>query len=131
LATQPLPAGGAFTNQPSYVIPSGVRHVTFYLSYTRGFVNGFPVLRLLWGNGVEETQETLVDSDITVLTPALSSQNMFLQDLDGPIPQDDNPVNFILYVTVPGGSKTVRLLVAEKGVPGAPGTIGIALTASG
>jgi hypothetical protein len=83
----------------------------------------------MWGNGTEETQETLIDHDITI-SNQFSSQNMFLQELDGPVPPDNNPVNFMLEVGVPGGASTVRLIAAEAGVPGAPGTIGITLTAA-
>jgi hypothetical protein len=129
LLTQILPPSGNVTSQPPYMIPHGVHHVTFYITYTRGAPGGFPTFYILWGNGVEETQETLVDSCITISSP-YSTQNMFLQDLDGPAPQDNNPISFILYVTIPGGSTTVRLIASEKGVPGAPGTLGITLTAS-
>jgi len=130
LVTGPLPPSGNTTSQPPFAIPRGVRHITFYITYTRGAPNGFATFKLFWGNGVEETQETLVDHDILIVNSANSSQDMFLQSLDGPAPLDGNPINFILYVTIPGGTTTVRLIAAEKGVPGAPGTIGITLTAS-
>lgn len=129
IPTGVLPAGGAFTSQPQFPIPTGIRHVTFYITYTRGAPQGFAAFRLLWGNGQDEHQETVIDTEVQddSLTAA---QSMFLQNLEGPVPVDGLPVNFVLYVTVPGGSNRVRLLAAEKGMPGLPGTIGVTLTAS-
>lgn len=125
-----LPAGGAWTDQAPFTIPSGIRHVTFYITYTRGATGGYPLLRLLWGNGTEETQSTLIDSDFTTLSTVASSQDMYLNDLKGPVPTNSNPIHFTLETGVPGGATTVRLLASEGGVVGAPGTVSISLTAS-
>ena len=130
LPTGPLPLGGAFTDQPAYKIPEKIRNVTFYGSYVRGAPGGFPVFRLLWGNGVEETQETMIDMDFEVLSPAQSNQDIYLQNLTGPVPDTDAPVNFILHVCVPGGATCVRLIAAEKGATASPGTLGLTLTAA-
>jgi hypothetical protein len=130
LATQVLPPLGSFTNQQPYRIPHGIRHITFYITYTCGAPNGYAVFRLFWGNGVEETQETLVDATFNSISSAEVAQDMSILDLNGPIPTNNNPVNFTLEVGVPGGATTVRLIAAEQGVPGAPGTIGITLTAA-
>jgi len=129
LAIGSVPPSGNFTDQPQYVIPAGVRHITFYISYQRGAVGGYALFKLLWGNGTEESQETVIDTDISGPT-VLGQQGMFLQDLTGPTPADNNTINFVLYVSVPGGAKTVRLLASEAGVPGSPGIVGITLTAS-
>ena len=86
-------------------------------------------MRLLWGNGQEESQETLVDSDISI-SGETSIQSMFLQELDGPTPSNNDPLNFVLETTVPGGARTVRLVAAEKGETGIPGTLIITLTAA-
>jgi len=129
LGTGVLPPAGGYTNQAFYVIPQGVRRVTFYITYSRGAAGGAARLRLMWGNGTEETQETLVDTDITINNQT-SSQSMFLQELDGPVPPDSSPVSFMLETSVPGGARTVRLIASEGGVPGSPGTIGITLTAA-
>lgn len=135
LASQALPPSGIFTEQVPYNVPPLVRNVTFYISYTRGAPNGYAVFKLLWGNGQEEVQETTVSFDLGApvgpsLAPPVAMNTMYLQALTGPMPPDNNPISFILYVGVPGGAKTVRLLAAEAGVPGAPGTVGITLTAS-
>jgi len=129
LVTGPIPPAGNFTSQSSYLIPTRIRKIAFYVTYTRGAPGGYPVVRLMWGDGVAETQETLIDTSVDPVQP-VTSQNMYLQDLDGPIPPDGYPISFIVETRVPGGAKTVRLIAAEKGVPGAPGTIGITLTAA-
>lgn len=129
LLTQRLPPSGNFTNQPPYLIPDCIEDVTFYITYARGAPGGFAIVRLIWGNGTEEAQQTLIDLDIIISQPN-SLQNTFLQDLESPIPPTDAPITFMIEASVPGGSKTVRLIAGEGGVPGAPGTIGITLTAS-
>lgn len=126
----PLPPSGNFTGQGQYVIPRGIRRITYYVTYRRAAPGGYAIVRILWGNGVEETQSTVIDTGMSVLTSALSSQDMFLNDLTGPMPPDDNPVSFAVETSVPGGAVTARLLVAERGTPGIPGTISVALTAS-
>jgi len=129
IPTGSLPLLGNFTNQSNYIIPKRVRHITFYVTYSNGAPGGYASLRIMWGNGTEETQETLLDADFTT-NNQFSDQNLFLQELDGPVPPNSNPVGFMIEVSVPGGATTVRLLAAEGGVPGSPGTIGITLTAS-
>jgi hypothetical protein len=125
LPTQVLPPGGLFTNQASYSIPNGISKIAFYITYTRAVPGGFCVIRLKWGNGVEETQATVL---LTSSTPG--DQVMRLSDLMGPIPEDDLPSSFMLETSVPGGASTVRLLAAEGGVIGLPGTASISLTGS-
>jgi hypothetical protein len=124
-----LPPSGGFTNQPYFVIPKCVRKVAFYVTYTRGAPGGFVVVRLMWGDGVTESQETLLDL-ATFTNEPLSSQNTYLQEMNGPTPSDGNPISFVIEGIVPGGAKTARLIAAEKGVPGAPGIVGITLTAA-
>ncbi len=130
LATQTLPASGAFTSQPQYQIPTGVRKITFYITYSRGAPGGRAAFKLFWGNGTEEIQETIFDTDLENVDEPSAVQNLYLQTLDGPTPDDGAPVTFGIYVNIPGGSNRVRLLAAEKGVPGTPGSIGITITAS-
>lgn len=129
LPSQVLPLSGAFTNQAHYIIPQRIRRVAFYVTYTRGAPGGFVSLRLMWGNGTEESQETLIDMNFDD-QGTFSSQNLYLQDLEGPVPTDGNPVSFLVEASVPGGATTVRLVAAEGGVISTPGTIKIILTAS-
>ena len=125
-----LPSSGIFTDQSTYQIGTGIRKITFYITYARGAAGGHAVLKLLWGNGFEEIQETVLDIDITGQTASTQFQNLYLQDLNGPIPDDTNPINFVLYVTVPGGASRVRLIAAEQGSILFPGNLGITITAS-
>src|SRR5512135_2539199 len=62
LNTQRLPPSGNFTNQAQYIIPPLVEDVTFYVTYARGAPGGYALLQLLWGNGQEEAQSTLIDT---------------------------------------------------------------------
>jgi hypothetical protein len=99
------------------------------VTYSYGAPGGYALLQLRWGNGTDEAQSTLIDLDFTPQQP-FSLQNTYLQDLEGPIPASSAAITFMIEAVVPGGATTVRLVAAEGGVPGAPGTIGITLTAS-
>lgn len=129
LASQVLPAGGSYTSQAQFQIPPQVDRIVFYVTYTRGAPGGRVSMRLMLGNGVEESQSTMLDTDFAPSGPS-AAQDLFLNVLRGPVPDDDNPVTFNVEVSVAGGMKTARLLIAESGVPGAPGTAQITLTAS-
>lgn len=129
LSEQNLPTGGGFTNQPAYNIPSRVRLITLYIRYRRNLAGGRASFKLLWGNGTEEAQSTLIDSAFSDVS-ATSSQNMFLNVYNGPSPSDDSFITFSVETVVPGGSKTVRLLASELGQPMMPGIVEITLTAS-
>lgn len=130
LVEQSLPAGGAFTSQNKFDIPSCISKIAFNIKYRRGSVGGFPILRLFWGDGSSEYQQTLITSNFIEPDSDSSVQDMFLNDLKGPVPENDNPIRFLLELSVPGGQTTVRLLAAEGGVQGAPGTCEIILTGS-
>ena len=130
LPRQILPFQGDFTDQKVFLVPTQVRRITFYIEYTRGGTDGYAIYRLLWGNGIEETQSTLIQDEFAQLSTAMSSQDMFINDLTGPQPVDNNKVAFLLETTVPGGAKTVRLLAAERGNCNSPGTTFITLTAA-
>lgn len=130
LSNQVLPAEPTFTNQVAYPIPTRVRKIAFYINYTRGAPGGFAVVRLLWGNGTEETQATVLSAVPTTVTNVISAQAARLSDLVGPKPDTDDEISFMVEASVPGGSTTVRLLAAEGGVLGAPGSASITLTAA-
>jgi hypothetical protein len=130
LGSQVLPMSGAFTNQPAYAFASAIRHMTFYIKYTHGVSGGFPVLRLMWGNGFEEIASTSINASFSSFDGRIAAQEMRISDLLGPIPNSDDPEYFMLETSVPGGSTTVRLLMAEGGQIGVPGTAEITLTGS-
>lgn len=129
LPQQVLPAGGLFTSQPQYQIPAQIRRIVFYITYRRGAPGGRPLLRLLLGNGTEEVQSTMLDADFAPSGPT-AVQDLYLNDLRGPAPSTDDSVTFNLEVSVAGGIRTARLLLAETGMIGSPGTASISLTAS-
>jgi hypothetical protein len=130
LPLQMLPLAGAFTTQNQFSIPTRIRRVTFYLTYTRGAADGYAIFRLLWGNGVEENPEAILNIDSGSGGPVWIGQQLRMQDLHGPAPIDSSPLDFSLYATVPGGATTVRLVAAEKGALANPGMLAITLTAS-
>jgi hypothetical protein len=129
LSEQVLPFGGSYTNQLAYHIPSGIREMVFYVTYRRGAPGGFPLLRLMLGNGVDEVRSTMIDVNFNPLGP-VSYQNLYQNDLIGPVPDSDDPITFNVQISVAGGIKTARLLVSESGMVGSPGTIYVTLTAS-
>lgn len=130
LGSQVLPLGGLFTDQAPFVFSTAIRHLTFYIKYTHGVTGGFPVLRLMWGNGVEEIASTIINQSFIQFDGFLATNQMRVSDLLGPIPEGDAPISFMLESSVPGGSTMVRLLVAEGGQIGVPGTVEITLTGS-
>jgi hypothetical protein len=128
LASAALPAAGAFTSQSAYSIPSGAQFVTCWVSYTRGAVGGYAKLRALLGNGTEEGIAPVVDPTITASQP-YGQTPIYPNELIGPQPQDGSAVIWLVTFDVRGGATTFRLLAAELGVTGTPGTCAIALTA--
>lgn len=129
LSSQNLPVGGAFTNQAQYIIPSRIRLVTFYIKYRRSAPGGYASFKLLWGNGTEEAQSTLINGNFAN-NGQDSQQNMYMNVYNGPAPLTDDFITFSIETIVPGGSKTVRLLSSEVGLPMNPGIVEITLTAS-
>ncbi len=131
IQTSVLPLNGSWTSQQQYYIPTGVEYITFYIGYKRNAINGYPSTRIMWGDGVNEFQETVVDSNMHVDNSSSHHQVLSLQELDGPVPVDDSTVNSIIYTKIPGGVKSVRLLAREKGSVSNPGIITVTLTGSG
>ena len=119
-----LPASSGFTNQQAYPIPNGVINISFYVSYQWGAPGGCASFVVMWGDGTSEYQEAIIENNIP------GPQIMAFQNILGPVPPDGSMVGYVLYVSNPGGAKTVRLLANEAGNPGTPGIIGITLTAS-
>ncbi len=130
LPEQTLPVGGQFTTQVAYVLSPKIRRVTFFVKYAQGVTGGFPVVRLMWGNGSEETQASIINGTFASFGAALATNQIRLNDLVGPVPNSDDPINFLIESTVPGGATSVRLLIAEGGMIGIPGSAEITLTGS-
>jgi hypothetical protein len=130
LASAALPAAGAFTAQTAYTIPEGIKRIAYLVTYTRGAAGGFVRLRLMWSDGTDEAREAVVDAAVTVAAPN-GRQPVYLSELDGPVPADGSVIRWTVEATVPAGMLTGRLLAAEAGVVGTPGTASITLTAGG
>lgn len=131
LASAALPAAGAYTSQAAYAVPDGLRSITFWLSYTRdpaGADTGYPVAKVLWGNGTEEAPELVVDDTIVAQTGDHATFLVWNGIHRFPAPSTDAEVVFQVSVEVPAGATTARLLVAEEGDTTNPGTADVFLT---
>jgi hypothetical protein len=120
-ASGTLPFGGTYTNQSSFIIPEGIRRITYWVMYTRGASGGYPLFKVMWGNGTEEGQDPVLTNG--------SSPTLSLRPIRGPSPLDGAPVSLPIILRVPGGATTGRLLVAEGGTPATPGTCQVTITA--
>jgi hypothetical protein len=127
LASQTLPAAGAYTAQAFQPTPKGTSRVTYWITYQRGAVGGYPVFQHQYTNGTDTARE------IVLGTPTTSNPNtsvpLGLELIDGPIPADGGAISYaITYERLPAACVGVRLLVAEMGNAANPGTIAITLT---
>ena len=134
LASGALPAAGAFTSQAAQAIPAGTKKISFWITYTRGAAGGYPVFELLCSNGTEEIRVVLGNvSSLAVSQPNGAFDTLQLQ-LIGPKPQNGSALVFGYTFNdedLPAGATTTRLLAAELGVTGTPGTCAITFTAEG
>ncbi len=128
LASQALPAAGAFTSQAFTSLLEGAKEVNYWITYTRGDAGGYPVIDVQWGNDTEESSELFLDESSFSPSQPLGNANVYIGRLLGPAPADANPVSYLLSCIVPYGATKARLRVAEGGVVGTPGTIAVAFT---
>lgn len=130
LASQTLPAAGAYTAQAYIDLPPGTKLINFWITYTRGDAGGQPVFKLQWGNGTEVDANELLQQDAGLaITNDEAEIPLFNERPLLPPPPDANPQVYTLPVQVLDmGARKLRLLVAEKGAPGTPGTVAIAYT---
>lgn len=128
LASAALPAAGAFTSQTAFTILDGVRSINFYVTYTQGAGGGYPLLRFESGNGTETGGLVVIDGAIAVTDP-FGQRTAYIDRLKGPVPADGSALTYMIPWRVSGGETTVRLLMAEGGATGTPGTAAIAITA--
>lgn len=127
LASAALPAAGAFTNQAAYAIPSGIGEISYWLTYTRGAMGGFAYAVPLWGNGTEEGHEIILDQSSLTTAQPVGNVRVLEQQIECPHPADGNPIVIVLAFRVPRGATTGRLLLAEGGAVGTPGTAALTL----
>lgn len=131
LDSQVLPAAGVFTSQLFQTIPNGTKQVTFWVTYTRGAAGGFPAFRTQWSNGVEQGFDMVEDVASLAVANPIASTNVYQHEILGPAPSSNTAIVYPLVFSVPDNTTSIRLIAAERGVPGTPGTILVALTGSG
>lgn len=123
-----LPAGGLFTNQALQDLPAGLKQLVLLVTYTRGGVGGRPLFDIEWGTDVDTTSghhELIRDLTQFAAAGAIGQSPMFIEQNFGPTPQSNSPLKYLLQYVVPYGITKFRLIVAENGNVGAPGTIKI------
>jgi hypothetical protein len=132
LASAALPAAGAYSAQALYAPGAGLsRYIAFWITYTRGTANGRPKFKVEWSNGTETAAtELVIDETLTTSAPS-ASQNAYLSEILGPAPANGSAVTYLLVLQNNVGATGVRLLAAEAGVVGTPGTCAIAITGVG
>jgi len=128
VASQALPAAGAFLTPAWQDIPKGTTRVTYWVTYTRGAAGGFVRTEAHYTNGTEDSREVILDPTLTTVQPD-GRLPVQLEQLDGPQPADAGPITYALtYERLPAATTAVRLRLAEAGVVGTPGTVAVALT---
>jgi hypothetical protein len=126
LASSALPGAGAFTVQGFTDIEEGITEASFVVTYTRGAAGGFPILRPQWTDGSKTISPTTVNKTPESVN-GYARRRLFLEELRGIAPDDANPLSFDVSFGVPRTATGVRLLAAEGGVVGLPGTIEISI----
>lgn len=135
-----LPGGGAFGAGILFDWPitnvNGIglrmQRVTHYIRYQRGAAGGYPIFRVTALSsppagfaGGAEFRIPLVDlTSIAVVAPD-ASLNFYREELKGPAPADDVPIDYELTYVLPAGARGTRLYIAEGGVIATPGTVAV------
>lgn len=130
IASSALPAAGAFTSQGFQNVPKGTLRITYWVTYTRGGAGGYPVFHHEYSNGIDVAREIIQDdSSLDMTSPPNGRVDLGLEELKGPVPADDTAIKYALtFQQLPVATDRVRLLVAEAGAVGTPGTIQVVIT---
>lgn len=128
LASAALPGAGAFTAQAATAIAATTTKISYFVTYTRGAAGGYPQFQMLWGNGTEEGPEMVRDTALIVAQP-LGIEQGYQFRMYGPTPSGAGAITYVIAFDVPAGATTAKLLAAELGAVGTPGTIAIAYCA--
>lgn len=126
LAAQALPAAGLFTNQAMQELPAGLSKLNLLVTYARGGAGGRPVFDIEWGTDVDTASghhELIRDLTQFVVSGATGRAPTYIDQIFGPTPQSDSTLKYVLQYDVPYGITKFRLIVAENGAVGTPGTI--------
>ena len=126
IASAALPGGGLFTNQAMENLPGGAAELNFLVTYTRGGVGGYPKFQMEWGTDVDSTDgyhELIEDLAVFVGSGAIGSAPTYIDEIPGPVPQSASALKYVLQFSVPYGVTRFRLIAAEEGDTGNPGTL--------
>jgi hypothetical protein len=126
LASGALPGAGGFTSQAFTTIEEGITEVSFVVTYTRGAAGGFALLRPQWSDGSKTISPTTVNKTPESVN-GYARRRLYLEELQGIAPDDANALSFDVSFGVPRTATGVRLLAAEGGAVGTPGTIEIGI----
>lgn len=128
IASAALPAAGAFTAQAMESLPAGAKQLHMLVTYTRGAVGGYPVFRMQWGTDEDTTDgyhELIRDLSQFVGSGAVGQAPTYIEEIPGPIPDNASALKYVLSFNVPYGATKFRLIGAEEGVTGTPGTVAV------
>jgi len=124
LASSALPGAGAFTAQAFTAVEEGITVVSFVVTYTRGAAGGYPVFRPQWTEGSKTISPTVVNRT-PISSNGYARRRLYLDELQGIAPSDANPLSMDVSYEIPRTATGIRLLAAEAGATGSPGTIEI------
>lgn len=127
-ASSALPALGAWDDAPTPLsLDAYVQSVTAWVTYVRGAEGGRVALRAETSpDGVNWYATTIGGGTLTASGPVSTMELAVLAYL-GPVPDDDGAIRFTVSFDV-AGARHVRLVTAEAGVTGTPGTVAITLS---
>jgi hypothetical protein len=110
IASQVLPAAGAFLTPAWQPIPKGTTRVTYWVTYTRGAAGGFPRFEAHVSNGVDDAREIIQDDSTLATAQPNGRISMLLEQLDGPQPDDGSAITYRLtYERIEASVTQVRL----------------------
>ena len=128
VASAALPAAGAYTAQTAHKLEDrSITELTFHITYTRGAAGGYPQFKIEWGNGTEAGISQIVGAATVSGSTAVRPLYDEILDIQGLHPSSAAAVTSAMTLYVPRGVTTFRLLAAEVGVVGTPGTCAIAV----
>jgi hypothetical protein len=128
-ASAALPAAGANTNPTAFPLSARHKRISAVVFYTRGAAGGYVRLTPKWTFGsAGEIQGTVINETLDESTVPQGDQTLDLHRVKGPQPQDGTALGFSFEWTVPAGATAFRVLAAEAGVTGTPGTCSIKLS---
>jgi len=132
VASQALPVAGAFTNQALAAIPDGAKRIIFWVAFTRGSATSSARFRVEFSPDDANGYRTSVINDSSFYSSGQEGNvEFYTETVEGPVPDAAAATRYILAFDIPSGSSSFRLLAAEMGDVGNPGTIAIDYVAEG